>query len=201
MKIGIFGGSFDPIHMGHLVLAEYIKDELGMDKIIFIPAYESPFKIGKSNADSRHRFNMVKLAAEGNTDFEVSDYELKKSDVSYTVDTLRDFRKHEGREHELYFIAGIDSFLNMEKWKNADELFTEYSFAIGNRPGYKEEELYKYADYLREKYGSNIEIVKIPQINLSSTAIRNRISAGQSIKYLVAPSVEVYISEHGLYKK
>ena len=201
MKIGVFGGSFDPIHMGHMVLAEYVKDGLALDKVLLRPAYESPFKIGESNADSLHRFKMVKLAAEGNSDFEVSDYELRKSEISYTVDTLRAFREHVGHEHEIYFIAGTDSFLGMEKWKGAYELFTEYSFAIGNRPGYMEDKLCTYADYLREKYGTDIEIDKIPQIDLSSTEIRNRISVGRSIKYLVASGVENYITENSLYKK
>ncbi len=200
MKIGIFGGSFDPIHYGHLVLAENVREGAGLDKIIIMPAFESPFKIGRSGAGTEHRMNMVELAVERNDFIKTSSYEIDKGRISYTADTLDEIREMYYPDDELCFITGTDSMLGIEKWKDRDKLLKEYSFAVGTRPGYKDEELYSYAEHLRSAYGTKIYIINIPKVDISSTNIRIRRMEGRSIKYLLPDKVEDYIIEHGLYK-
>lgn len=200
MKIGIFGGSFDPIHNGHMVLAEYVKEGAGLDRIILLPAYESPFKVGMSGADSAQRLRMTELAAEDNPHLTVSPLDVRQGKVSYTVDLLRVMQK-QFPEDRLYFIAGTDSFLGIERWMGAEELLTTYGFAVGTRPGYRDEELTAHAQRLREKYGTEIIVTSIPKVDISSTDIRRRCSSGGSIRYLVPAKVEEYIRRHRIYEK
>lgn len=200
MDIGIFGGSFDPIHNGHLVLAESARLEAGLDKLIILPAYESPFKVGQSSADSQARLEMAVLAAQGNENMEVSSFDIDKGKVSFMVDLLREMEAYLEPDDRLFFISGTDSILNIEKWKDSETLLTRYGFVVGNRPGYKSEELAKYAEHLRKNYGTDIRVVDIPQVDISSTDIRKRCSEGRTIKYLVPDKVEKYIAKKGLYK-
>ncbi len=199
MKIGIFGGSFDPVHNGHLVLAEHVRDRAGLDRVILLPAYESPFKVGRSGTDSRHRLEMTRLAASGNEHFEVSALDVEKGKVSYTVDLMAELSDMYPGDR-LYFIAGTDSFLGIEKWMGSEELLTRYGFAVGTRPGYRDEELAAQAERLREKYGSEIITVNIPKVDISSTDIRRRCRDGRSIRYLVPDAVRELIAREGLYR-
>lgn len=200
MKIGIFGGSFDPIHTGHLVLAEYVKDGAGLDHVVFLPAYESPFKVGQSNAYSKHRLKMTELAVCDNSCFEVSSLDICREHVSYTVDIMRELSMIYP-DDRLYFIAGTDSFLGIEKWKGSDELLTRYGFIVGTRPGYRDEELMDYAEHIKKKYKSDIITINIPKVDISSTDIRRRCREGRSIKYLVPDNVRDYILHNKLYCK
>jgi nicotinate-nucleotide adenylyltransferase len=200
MKIGILGGSFDPIHIGHITLAEYVREGAELDKIILLPAYESPFKIGMSGAGDRHRLNMTRLAAEGNEYFEVSSYDVDKGKVSYSVDLMSELQ-HMHPDDRLYFIAGTDSFLGIEKWRKADELLRKYGFVVGTRPGYKDEELAAHVKHITETYGTEVIVVRIPKLDVSSTDIRKRCSRGRSIKYLVPKKVEEYINANKLYRE
>ena len=198
MKTGIFGGSFDPVHTGHLALAEYVREGAGLDRVIFLPAYESPFKVGKSGAGPEHRLAMTRLAAEGNPCFEVSDFDVSKDRVSYTVDIMAELQKLYP-EDSLYFISGTDSFLGIEKWMGSGELLTRYGFAVGTRPGYREGQLEEHAEYIRKKYGTDVVVVNIPGLDVSSTDIRERRASGRSIKYLVPDKVNEYIIKHRIY--
>ena len=199
MKIGIFGGSFDPVHTGHLVLAEHVRDGAGLDRVILLPAYESPFKIGRSGADSNQRLEMTKLAAADNEHFEVSELDVGKGRVSYTVDLMAELSAIYP-DDRLYFIAGTDSFLGIEKWMGSEELLTRYGFVIGTRPGYRDEELAEHAERMREKYGAEVITVNIPKVDISSTDIRRRCRDGRSIKYLVPDAVGEFIARNGLYR-
>lgn len=200
MKVGIFGGSFDPVHTGHLVLAEHVREEAGLEKLIFLPAYESPFKVGKSGADSMQRLEMTRLATAGNGSFSVSAADVEKGRVSYTVDLMAELAAMYP-EDRLYFVAGTDSFLGIEKWMGAERLLTGYGFVVGTRPGYRDEELAAYAEYIRQKYGTEVITVTIPKVDISSTDIRSRCKKNRSIKYLVPEGVERYIIENGLYRE
>ena len=200
MKIGIFGGSFNPIHYGHLVLAEHSRDAAGLDRVILIPAYESPFKKGTGGESSIHNLEMTRLAIEGNAFMDVSSIEVDKGEMSYTVDTMRFIKKRCGPDDKLYFIMGADSFMGLESWLGAEELLRNYSFVVGRRPGCEAGKLDETADWLREKYGADIKVVPVPQVDISSTDIRERFRTGKSVKYLTPDSVIEYAARHRLYK-
>jgi nicotinate-nucleotide adenylyltransferase len=200
MRIGIFGGSFDPVHTGHLILAEYVKEGAGLDRLVLMPAYVSPFKIGKSNASSEDRLEMAYLATHENPHIEVDPYEVQKATPSYTADTMAELKRNRWPDDSLYFVAGTDSILEVEKWKDADTLLRTFGFVVGTRPGYRDEELDEHIKYLRDTYGTDVIKVNIPKVDISSTSIRRRSKEGKSIKYLVPRQVEEYIISHGLYK-
>lgn len=198
-KIGVFGGTFDPIHFGHLLLAEQARDEAGLDKVIFIPAGAPPFKQGTDVSETHHRYAMIRLAIEDNKRFEVSDMEIKRKGISYTVTTLDECKKKLGKDSEIYFIVGTDAFLSMEKWVQAERLFKEYPIIVGSRAGSRDEERDRLADKLRNEYGAEIIIAFMPKIEISSTDIKSRLHEGRSLKYILPPEVEEYIKEKGLY--
>lgn len=200
MKIGVFGGSFNPIHHGHLALAEYAADEAGLDGALIIPAYESPFKPGTGGPDSLHHLRMAELAVAGNERLIVSDLEVMKSETSFTVDTLRELAQQRP-EDRLYFIIGTDSFYDIELWKGARELLSTYPFIVGRRPGNGNDRLEAFAGEIREKYGAEIILADVPQLEISSTDIRQRIRDGRSIRYLVPDAVRNYINKNGLYRE
>ena len=194
MKIGLFGGTFDPIHMGHLIAAESVRTDFHLDRILFIPSAKPPHKQGKPLASSRQRERLVKLALKGNPYFKFCDVELQRGGVSYTIDTIRWFlEKNQWRNHDLFFIIGADSLLEMEIWKSPDMILKSIHTLVMCRPG---SEIQK-AD---SKYLNEITSVSIPLIDISSTEIRRRIRDGQSIRYQVPKSVEKFIYRKGLYR-
>ena len=140
-RIGILGGTFDPVHCGHIHLAEDAMKQGGLDEVIFIPARLQPFKLGKKITSGEDRLAMLQLATEHTPGFAVSSYELDAEGVSYTYLTLRALQKEYGEDARLYFITGTDAFLKIELWMMAEELLTNYGFLIGTRPGYREDEL------------------------------------------------------------
>lgn len=201
MKIGILGGSFNPIHYGHLILAENVRKEANLDKVIIMPAYASPFKLNKKSASAQHRYQMVRLAVEGNEGLEASDFESASGRVSYTIDTMRMLEEKLGSECQLCFITGADSILEIERWKEPAELLRRYTFLVGGRPGYRDAELEEYAEYLRKEYRAEVRVIDIPKADISSTEIRRRSMAGKSIRYLTPDSVAEYIKSNGLYRR
>ena len=200
MKIGILGGSFNPIHHGHLILAENVRQEAGLDKVIIMPAHASPFKLNQKMASGDDRFRMVQLAVEGNEYLEASDFESASDRISYSVDTMGMLEEIYSGD-ELFFITGADSVLEIERWKDPEELLARYTFLVGGRPGYKDAELQEYAQYLRREYQADVRIIDIPKADVSSTEIRRRSAAGKSIRYLTPNSVADYIEQRGLYKE
>ncbi len=199
-KIGIFGGSFDPVHLGHTGLAEDAMKQAGLEKVVFIPARLQPFKLDKKLTSGEDRAEMLKLAA-GNTDgFEISTYELDEEGISYTYLTMRAMQDKYGEGAKLYFITGTDAFLKIDQWKNAEELLKRYAYVIGTRPGYKQEELKICIEKIREAYGTEIINIDNVQIDVSSTEIRDILKQGESAEGLISEEVERYIKENGLYE-
>lgn len=197
-KYGIFGGSFDPIHYGHLMICEYIKEEMGLDKVIFIPTGNPPHKdLGVSAED---RYEMVRLAISPNPDFEISDIETTRVNLSYTVDTIRELKKIY-KEEKLYFLIGLDSLFQLKTWKKIGDLSQEIEFVVALRPGYiDKEEINGEIDFLRENFGTRINLIKTPLYEISSTDLRDRIHEGKSLRYLIPKKVLDYIEESGFYK-
>lgn len=197
-KYGIFGGSFDPIHYGHLMICEYIKEEMGLDKVIFIPTGNPPHKdLGVSAED---RYEMVRIAISPNPDFEISDIETTRVNLSYTVDTIRELKKIY-KEEKLYFLIGLDSLFQLKTWKKIGDLSQEIEFVVALRPGYiDKEEIDNEIDFLRENFGTKINLIKTPLYEISSTDLRDRIHEGKSLRYLIPKKVLDYIEESGFYK-
>ena len=199
-KIGIFGGSFDPVHNGHIGLAEDALKLVGLEEVLLIPAKLQPFKLDKKMVSGEHRLEMIRLAVENIPGLVPCDYELKQEQISYTYKTLKAISEIYGPETEIYFITGTDSLLQIHRWKNADELLRNYNFIVGSRPGYKEDELAVCIDFLKEEYNTNVVKVDNTQFDISSTAIRQLLEAEDSLEGLMPEAVERYIIEHGLYK-
>lgn len=197
-KYGIFGGSFNPIHYGHLMICEYIKEEMGLDKVIFIPTGNPPHKDLEVSAEDR--YEMVRLAISPNPDFEISDIETTRDKMSYTVDTIRELKKIY-REEKLYFLIGLDSLFQLKTWMKIGDLSQEIEFVVALRPGYLDrEEVNKEIDFLRENFGTKINLINTPLYEISSTDLRDRIREGKSLRYLIPKKVLDYIEESGFYK-
>ena len=197
-KYGIFGGSFNPIHYGHLMICEYIKEEMGLDKVIFIPTGNPPHKELELSAEDR--YEMVRLAISPNPDFEISDIETTRVKMSYTVDTIRELKKIYKKE-KLYFLIGLDSLFQLKTWMKIGDLSQEIEFVVALRPGYLDkEEINKEIDFLRENFGTKINLIKTPLYEISSTDLRDRIREGKSLRYLIPKKVLDYIEESGFYK-
>ena len=199
MKIGIFGGSFDPVHFGHEALAEDACNQAGLTEVVMVPARVQPFKQDRKTASGEDRFRMLALVAEKNDRITVSRYELENDGVSYTYLTMRAMQER-NPDAELYFICGADSFLKLDTWRNAEELLHNYSYIIGDRPGYREDEVTECMERLAREYGTKAIRITNKQLNISSTEIRERLAAGESVSDLIPAQVERYIKEHELYR-
>ncbi len=189
-KVCIIGGSFNPIHIGHLILANTVLEKLNLDEMIFVPCYIQPLKGDKDFAEANHRLEMIKLAISNNPKFSVSDIEIKRKGKSYTVDTLKFFKK---RYDNLYFVIGADNIRDFHKWKEPDTIVNLAKLIVTNRGGFD----VRIPQKIR---GKKILPCTIPQIEISSTMIRKKIRNNQSIKYFVPESVEYYIYTNNLYK-
>jgi nicotinate-nucleotide adenylyltransferase len=214
-KIGLFGGTFNPIHYGHLRPAEEIGEILDLESIIFIPASDPPHKEKKDLLPAPQRAEMVRLAIQENPRFSFSDAEISRPGKSYSVETIPYFQRLVGKEAELYFILGLDAFLEIGTWKDPATLFTLCHFAILMRPGF--EKIFS-AEHLPidlapdfcydsekdgfiHKSGFGVFPREITALDISSTKIRQMIGQGKSIRYLVPPAVEGFIAEQGFYQK
>ncbi len=197
VKIGLMGGTFDPIHNGHLVLAEQVRTRFQLDKVIFIPSGTPPHK--DTNASKEHRYQMTKLAIEDNPFFEISRIELDQDHKTYAIDTVIDLKMEFGDNTEVYFITGADAMIDLPTWKQFDELVLLCKFIGSTRPGVEDKELSEKIDSLVRDYKANIVITQVPALAISSTDIRRRIKYNLSIKYLLPGKTENYIYEHGLY--
>ncbi len=218
-KIGLFGGTFDPIHLGHLSAAQEIEHILDLDKIYFIPSGNPPHKENANITPAQDRLEMIKLAIEENPDFEVSEFELNSKSPSYTIKTLEHFSTIEP-DVEFYFIVGHELFNNIESWKDYKKLFELSNFAVITRPGYSDmdsskvplalEDDFRYYNVIENVISytntkdstlknKNIVFIEIKGIEISSTEIRSFVKSKQSIKHLVPRSVEEYISAQKLY--
>lgn len=200
-RIGIMGGSFNPIHYGHLMLAEQIRTHYKLDKIIFIPVGIPPHKRDELR-DTRHdRLEMTLLATQSNPFFEVSDYEINRDEISYSIETIMHLKAEIKPTDELYFITGADAILLLDTWYKSQELCQLVTFVAATRPGIDYDVFEKKIKALKVKYNAKIEISFIPALAISSTDIRERVASEKSIKYLLPETVEAYIYEKGLYRR
>jgi nicotinate-nucleotide adenylyltransferase len=189
-KVGIFGGTFDPIHHGHLITAQSVREIRDLDKIIFIPSFISPHKADVNSASPEHRMNMLKLAVERIDFFEVSDYEIKKEGISYTIDTLKEFKK---KYDELEFIIGYDNIFKFHTWKNPDEIMKITEILVLKRKS-------SLPPPHEDKYVKSALFVETRGIEISATDIREKVKQGMPIHYLVPEKVKEYIYSFNLYK-
>jgi nicotinate-nucleotide adenylyltransferase len=197
-RYGIYGGSFDPIHIGHVALAESAVRECGLDKLIFMPAYISPFKQDRQVTGGTDRCGMIETVLKTNSAFCLSRYELNREGPSYTIETLRHWKKL--LDGELYFVLGFDSTVQLDKWYQGEEILRNYHLVTAKRPDTDYSEGIKIIEMYREKYGADITILNMAPVDASSTEVRNLIKEGKPITGLVPPGVEEYIIEHRLYK-
>ncbi len=200
MRIGIYGGSFNPIHFGHLIVAENCREAVRLDRVKFLVANVSPFKQGEPSADTKQRVEMVRLAISGNSAFEVDDREIRAGGVSYTIDSLRAIQS-ENVEAELFLILGADSLIDFDRWKSPEEILsiaTPIVVARGGvgEPNWNSIKPLMTPDALQRAIDLKVEC---PQIEIASRTIRHRVRDGKSIRYQLPNSVEAYIREHHLF--
>lgn len=200
MKIGVLGGTFDPIHIGHLIIGEYARVFNGLDKVIFIPSGKHPFKYKDMIASDERRYKMIELGIKSNPYFEISNIEMERPGINYTIDTIKELKKHH-MEDEIYFIIGSDLLFEIEKWKDFKELFKLCKFILFHRVNEKEEKTQVEINRLKDLYDMNIRVIKAPIFPISSTVIRERVKKGLSIKYLVKEEVEEYILKNNPYEE
>jgi nicotinate-nucleotide adenylyltransferase len=202
-RLGILGGTFDPIHVGHLIMAEAVRQRYDLSKVLFIPSARPPHKEVREVTDPAHRFQLVSLAVADNPFFEVSDIEMNREGKCYTVDTLQAIQANEDQLTDCFFIIGGDSVPELRTWRNIEELAKLCTLVVVPRPGWETERLARedlgLPEWIRETLIGNV--VSAPLIGLSSTDIRETIERNKSIRYLVPRAVEEYIVAHGLYRK
>ena len=187
MRIGILGGTFNPVHIGHLILAEEAREKLGLDKIIFVPTALPPHKEDLNIAPAADRLKMIKLAIEGNKYFAVSDIEIKRQGRSYTIDTLSELKRKYSRD-ELYFIIGSDLLKYLNEWKDLTQIIKMVKFLVATRPGYPLEQIPNY-----------IQTLSIRAVDVSGFEVRQCVRENKSFRYLVPDKVFGYINKRGLY--
>ncbi len=192
MRVGLFGGTFDPIHIGHLIVAEEARDAARLDRVVFVPCGIPPHKSSERVSAGPARLEMTRLATQDNPGFEVSDFEVSRDEASFTIETVRHFAGKLGSGAELYLIVGADSVLELSTWRKPAELLSESRPIVVSRPGF---DLGRMEPWLRER----VLLVESVLVSVSSTDIRARVASGRSIRYLVSPPVLSYIVQNKLY--
>ena len=200
MKVGVLGGTFDPIHSGHLKIAEEVMAVLRLAKVIFVPAGQPWLKADSPITPVKHRVEMVRLAIAGRAAFELSLVDIERPGPSFTIDTVEDLRKRLGDEAELYFIVGRDSLAQMPQWKDAGRLVKMCRLVVVPRPGWEMPDLEKLEELIPGISQSLISLDK-PEIDISATDVRRRAAEGLSLRGLVPEAVADYIKRHKLYLK
>lgn len=203
LKIGIMGGTFNPVHHGHLVAAGEALYQFKLDKVIFIPSGDPPHKNFSEETIAEHRYLMTVIATSANKNFFVSRIEIDRKGKSYTIDTIRELKKMYGENTGLYFITGADAILEILTWKKTEEIMQLCSFIAATRPGYNISRIQELKEMLFKKTKNNIEkifVMEVPALAISSTDIRKRVKEGRPIDYLVPEGVSNYILKHGLYR-
>jgi nicotinate-nucleotide adenylyltransferase len=195
-RYGVFGGAFNPVHMAHLIIAEDVRQQMHLDKVLFIPYSNPPHKDSGILLESKYRLQMLQYAVDGNPYFEVSDIEIRSTlnSKTYTVDTLlklRELYKSEGVK--FYLIIGLDNLIELHTWKDPGKLFLLSEVVVLNRPGY-------FIQSVENDYNRRVVFIPAPNIDISASDIRNKIRDKKSIKYLVPDKVEKFIVENNLYK-
>ncbi|MHC4065064.1 MAG: nicotinate-nucleotide adenylyltransferase [Planctomycetota bacterium] len=201
-RIALFGGSFNPIHMGHLIVARSVGEQLRLDRIIVLPSATPPHKTAAALLDPKHRAAMVELAIAGEPLLELSDYDLNREGPSYTVETVAHFREELGLDVLLHWIIGADSLAELTTWYRVRALVDSCRIITAARPGWERIDFDVLRTRLSEEHIASLQagLVETPRIDISATDIRRRARAGRSIRYLTPDSVCQYIADHGLYR-
>jgi nicotinate-nucleotide adenylyltransferase len=200
-RLALFGGSFNPVHNGHLIVVRNIGEQLQLDRIVFLPSASPPHKPAGALAPAQHRAEMVKLAIAGESLFDFDDYDLTREGPSYTVDTVAHFRQELGLDVALHWIIGADTVAELANWYRVRALVDSCRIVIANRPGWDQIDF----DALRTRLGEEqiaslrAGMVDTPRIDIGATDIRHRVRNRRSIRYLVPGAVASYIADHGLY--
>ena len=197
-KVGILGGTFDPIHMSHLILAENAWQQFGLDTVLIMPSGEPPHKAERQISSAEHRVRMVQLAIDDNKHFKLSTVEVEREGKTYTAETLTELCKH-NPDCEYYFIIGADSLFHIEKWYHPEIIMNHAVLLAAVREELDVPELEEKIAYLKEQYDARIHLLHTPNMSLSSSSIRERIAKKESIKYMVPKDVEKYIYQNKLY--
>ncbi len=202
-RVGLFGGSFDPIHIGHLFLAEQCREMLNLDEVRFMPTFISPLKQGAASVDPKQRLEMVQLAINGNGAFVCDDREVRRGGVSYTVDTVAELQA-EFPKSTFILLMGADSVKDLPRWKDVSRLLSLVEFAAIARGGVGEPDWSGLAGILTAEEAASLrtrtQTVRVPALDISSTSLRTRVSSDRSIRYLVPSAVETYIRQNRLYR-
>jgi nicotinate-nucleotide adenylyltransferase len=200
MKTGILGGTFDPVHLGHITIAENVRDELSLDEVLLIPAGVPMSRPNDRVTTASHRLNMVEIAVKGKKALKATPIEIERPGPTYTVDTLEELRKRGNEDDEIYFVLGSDTLQTIGTWKNPGRILELCRLVVVPRPGYQplsDEELEKILPGLSK----NIIVMKGPYLDISASQIRKRIAEGKPISHLVPEGIEEYIRQHNLYRR
>ena len=199
MKVGVFGGTFDPIHIGHLIVAQEASVLLDLDEVLFIPAGQPWLKSGTELTEAHHRLAMVELAIAPHEKFRASDMEIRRAGPTYTVDTLIELRDQLGPDAGIYMILGLDSLRDLGRWYQPERMFDLATLVGISRPGHQDFDP-RTLDTVIEGASEKIVLLEGPRISISGTEIRQRVSDDLPIKFWVPEAVEKYIHEHRLYR-
>ena len=198
-RLGVMGGTFDPVHYGHLIAAERAREELALDRVLFVPSGTPPHKLTIAQAPPMDRYQMIRLAIDSNDCCQLSDLEIARGGISFTVDTLRallDLYK----DVQLYFITGADAILEIASWKDPGAILEMCKFIAVSRPGYDLDGVWQVAAAFVADPEKRVIGLGIPGLDISSTEIRERVRTGKSVKYLLPDAVIDFITERGLYR-
>lgn len=200
-RIALFGGTFDPIHLGHTTVASAARVSIGADKVIFVPARRSPLKAFFPEASDEDRLAMIELATSENKMFAFSNYELKKAGPSYTLETVRYFRQQLGSDISIYWLIGTDTLEDLPHWYGITELIDECNLAVMHRAGFAPPELSKFVSLWGDERVKKLQrnVVETPLVDISSTEVRKRLATGRAVGGMINQEVMYYIREHGLY--
>ena len=218
-QIGILGGSFDPVHMGHIGLAQETYEKFNLDQILFVPVFQSPHKTNIPMATTFHRMEMLRLALQNNVQFDISDMEVRREEISYTIDTLNRFKLIYPNS-ELFLIIGSDNLLELDAWKESLKIMKSYNILVASRPGINpissEENVLgmfngdspycsfktqsRNLNFFHQETGTRLVIYDISPQDISSSDVRERLACGKSLDNMLPPEVETYIIDHRIYK-
>ena len=198
-RIGVLGGTFDPIHLGHLVVGEEARDRLDLDRLVFMPAGSPRLKEHEPLASATQRLDMVRLAVDEGDDSEISTKEVVREGSTYTVDTIAELRQQYAESDQIYFMVGMDALEQFDRWKEPDRLLQMCNLVVVNRVGHQRVDVNDFVGRFPEA-GPGLTLLTVPRLEISSTDIRNRVRDGRSIKYLTPEPVVGYIEREGLYR-
>lgn len=198
-RVGIMGGTFNPIHLGHLIIAEAAYEAYNLDEVLFVPSGVSYMKDQSEILDAKKRVHMTGLAIENNPHFALSTIEIDRDGNSYSYETLETLRK-QNPNTEYFFLVGSDTLFALETWKHPEILLPSCTILVAVRDGVPMEKMQEHAKYLEEKFGGSIKLLTTPNIEISATDIRNRLARNRNVKYFVPDSVLEFIHKYDLYK-